>query len=774
MKTRLVFPTMPIIFLLVFGCSGMKVASRMPYAVETANRLNQSQPAPVRDLPVDYHGADIIRFVGNQSLLVGTLTFDVAGTPAYGPVILYDTADMTEKWRIPRERHYAARHQFVAFAPHLILRTAFEGRIVHSAYDHTSGRLLWTHTADARSVTAYRTASLFDLAAFYVLDEGQLQAVDAKTGAVQWQVAASVGDAAGATGQLLALDDRVVLADTGSMTAFAPQDGRRLWTLANPVSGHANVLADARGVFVYGADKAVHVDKAGRLDWQWEIPGEGIKLVAPQEKMVLIITHDARHDHDRLHCVAGAKTRWSADLPGHVMSPVLAEKRVFYLTTAPQATESGERTLVGIDARRGKRLFQRDLPIASAVMETAYVPLSDTLVRQARHLLVLRESYGITAVDTSKKKVVWTQPMPVSAKVENMNLISRVDPQFTLAVKDQYNPTYVAANLKSGQTALENQLKYQHMAQALSPVTDTAPNLGGSASATAASQQFQRDMNLAASTIVAVNALADASNAFWAAFGEAMIQKTNLAARMTAVTGIRMAEAQYQVALSGNYCVPAPTESITVVDLDTGKRADLQATLAIPNLPGRAWTVALSPDETRLAVVGIGLNNSNYRGISRGMLEVPASSLIVYQTDKLDFRDKVKAPAQPPGPATPVAPPPTTSAAPAATDASYLLTAGYPPLVAYAMQGSLQDVKKALAAGEDVNKPYAGMGLTPLMAAVYRGDAAIVKLLLDAGADIDAKSAFGKTAYDTLARVKNPAARAEIKKLLDAAAKTRQ
>ena len=60
------------------------------------------------------------------------------------------------------------------------------------------------------------------------------------------------------------------------------------------------------------------------------------------------------------------------------------------------------------------------------------------------------------------------------------------------------------------------------------------------------------------------------------------------------------------------------------------------------------------------------------------------------------------------------------------------------------------------------------------MAAVNRGDAAIVKLLLDAGADVNARSAFGKTAYDTLARVKNPAARAEIKKLLDAAAKTRQ
>jgi len=776
MKTTLRLSTLTITLLLVCGCSGLKVASRMPYAIETSSKLSQSQPAPARDVPVDYHGAEIIRFLDNQSLLVGTLTFDVAGTPEYGPVILYDAARMTEKWRIPRERHHAARHQFVTFAPNLILRTAMEGRVVHTAYDRASGRPIWTHTADAKSVTAYRMASIFDLAAFYVLANGQLQAVDARTGALQWQVAAPVGGAAASAAkpQMLARDDQLVLVGAGSIAAFAYEDGRRLWTQVNPISEDGSVLADPQGVFVYDADKAVHLNAAGKLDWQWQSPGGGIKLIAPQAKAILVVSHDPKTGRDRLQAVVAGKTRWTASLPGFVMSPVLSEKDVFYLTTAPQATESAARTLVAIDARRGKRLWQRDLPLASVALETAYVPLPDKLVRGNKHLLVMRESYGITAVDTKRNAVVWTQPISVAAKVENMNLISRVDPQFTLAVKDQYNPTYVAANLKAGQSAQDNQLKYQHMQQSLDNLTRTGPNLGRSAQATAASQQFQRDMNLAASTIVAVNALADASNAFWAAFGEAMIQKTNLAARMTAVTGIRMAEAQYQVSLANTYFVPAPTETVTVVDLASGKRADLQATLAIPNLPGRAWTVALSPDETRLAVVGIGLNSANYRRISRGMLEVPAASLIVYQTDKLAFVNQLKAPEQPVSPVAPAAPATTTNVAPAATDASYLLSAGYPPLVAYAMQGSLQDVKNALAAGEDVNKPYAAMGLTPLMAAVNRGDAAMVKLLLDAGADINAKSAFGKTAYDTLARVQSPAARAEIKQLLDDAAKTRQ
>ena len=115
--------------------------------------------------------------------------------------------------------------------------------------------------------------------------------------------------------------------------------------------------------------------------------------------------------------------------------------------------------------------------------------------------------------------------------------------------------------------------------------------------------------------------------------------------------------------------------------------------------------------------------------------------------------------------------PSTINAATVSPDASYMVKAGYPPLVAYAMRGTLEDIKKALVAGENVNTPYAAYGLTPLMAATSRGAVAIVKLLLDSGADVHTKSVFGKTAYDNLGMVKDPAVRTKIKKLLDSAAK---
>ncbi|MEA1936479.1 MAG: ankyrin repeat domain-containing protein [Thermodesulfobacteriota bacterium] len=110
----------------------------------------------------------------------------------------------------------------------------------------------------------------------------------------------------------------------------------------------------------------------------------------------------------------------------------------------------------------------------------------------------------------------------------------------------------------------------------------------------------------------------------------------------------------------------------------------------------------------------------------------------------------------------------------AAAGASYLIDAGYPPLVAYAMSGSAEDVKKAIASGEDVNAPYEAYGLTPLMAATNRGNVAMVKLLLDSGADVRARSVYGKTAYNNLSKLKDKTARDKIKRLFDIAAKKQQ
>ncbi len=666
-----------VVFLFVSGCSGVKLGSRMPYAIDTSNQLNKTQPAPERDIPVAYHGADILRFVDDQSLLLGSVTFDAAGIPKYGPVILYDMNGGTEKWRVPRESHYTARYHFLAYNPNLIMRSESQGKIVHAAYDLATGSRKWSHHTDDKSLSAYRFSSAFTLTDMYVLSEGVLKDINMLTGGEKWQTTAPSIDVATSKAKLIALESLLVLV-SGEIMAYSQEEGRLAWRLPNSLASESNVVTGSKGIYLYDRKVAVHVNEDGKMDWNWQSPDGDIILITPHVKATFVVIRYQNGEKDALHAIGARQQQWKTILPGNVMSPLLNNKGMIYLTTAPQETESGQRSLVGIDASSGKILTCLSLPSMDLVQETVFVPLPDKLILRENTLFVIREHYGISAIDLIKKKTAWTQPLFKDVKGENINLMSRVDPQFNIALKDQYNPSYVSSNLKSGQTAMNYQLKYQNLQQSTNTFTQTRPNLGSSAEATAASMNIQRNLNTAATAIIAMNAAADVSNAFSKALGEWLYQKTNLAARMTAITGIRIAEAQYQVALSNNYFVPPPTDTITVVDLNTGKRADLRATLTIPGVPGRAWTVALSPDETKLAAVGIGLNNSRYRLINRGMLEVPASSLVVYHPKTLNFVEQPNVPVT-----TTLNTTPTANVSANSIDPSYLIESGYPPLVAY-------------------------------------------------------------------------------------------
>jgi hypothetical protein len=70
-----------------------------------------------------------------------------------------------------------------------------------------------------------------------------------------------------------------------------------------------------------------------------------------------------------------------------------------------------------------------------------------------------------------------------------------------------------------------------------------------------------------------------------------------------------------------------------------------------------------------------------------------------------------------------------------------------PPLLAAALQGDVEAVRRLLAAGADANARDE-KGRTALMLAAGRGDAALIRLLLDAGADAQRRDSEGLSAAD--------------------------
>ena len=238
-----------VVFLLFSGCSGMKFGSRMQYALDTSAQLNQSQPAPEMDIPVPYHGADFLRFFDERHLLVGSVTFDVAGTPEYGPIILYDLQTRTEKWRIPRDAHYAARHQLLAFNPQIILRSVSQGKVVHTAYAPDSGRRLWLHQTDDKSIRTYRLSSSMTMTDLYILSDGVLNDIDLRTGAVKWETGPLTLETKASRPKLIALENILFLVSGDKISAYGLQDGRLAWDRPNPLGAETRVLSGADGIF---------------------------------------------------------------------------------------------------------------------------------------------------------------------------------------------------------------------------------------------------------------------------------------------------------------------------------------------------------------------------------------------------------------------------------------------------------------------------------------------------------------------------------------------
>jgi len=210
---------------------------------------------------------------------------------------------------------------------------------------------------------------------------------------------------------------------------------------------------------------------------------------------------------------------------------------------------------------------------------------------------------------------------------------------------------------------------------------------------------------------------------------------------------VQEAARQHGMALSrSNYVEPGPI-AVSLVDLDTGRRARLQLGPAVEGARARMRSADLSPSSKRLAAVAIGRDAAHYIPRERFGLILPASSLLVYDVANLDFRDE--------------APPPTTPAA-----APTLLARSLGALV---LAADYEAVRSELAKGANVDALH--FGVTPLMFAISTGRVDLVTLLLAYGADVKAKNTInGKTAYDELPNVRDEARRSEIRRLLDAAA----
>jgi hypothetical protein len=99
----------------------------------------------------------------------------------------------------------------------------------------------------------------------------------------------------------------------------------------------------------------------------------------------------------------------------------------------------------------------------------------------------------------------------------------------------------------------------------------------------------------------------------------------------------------HNTALTGRYCLQAYARLATVIDLNSGKRCDLEITPVPVTGHADKATAAISPGGKRLAAVGIGLNADSYTPIKKRGMILPNSSVVLYDiTDGADIKLKNK------------------------------------------------------------------------------------------------------------------------------------
>lgn len=162
-----------------------------------------------------------------------------------------------------------------------------------AAFDIASGELVWMQAVGQthRSKTGIVSSPVLVGSRLVVpLDDevGRLYAFDTETGALRWM--RSRDGVSEATPAVLQSPDgpaRLVLHDRGSISAWNPPDGRRLWGLSVP-GGAVTTSPVVRGARVYavGADGSafaigVQDSPPDELLWQTPAIGEGVRVNSP-------------------------------------------------------------------------------------------------------------------------------------------------------------------------------------------------------------------------------------------------------------------------------------------------------------------------------------------------------------------------------------------------------------------------------------------------------------------------------------------------------------
>lgn len=639
------------------GCPGPTL-NLMPQATRSAQTLlRMGHPVAAWDHAVAFDDADIVRFVDDQRLLVGSVHLMRHGRPRLGPLVMYDHVQRRELWRLSRG---SASYDVVATSPVILLRSTSGSRVMYKALVPATGRVQWQRKVSRDCETRFDVGAT-GLSGVYQLCGGSLVRVDARTGAITWR-AQVPGPTSPDKRRLILAVDSIYVVDTKRIHAMQRSNGAVRWRARQDISAPFEVAASGDGIFVYGANQAAwHLASSGARRWFWIPPGGGIKLVSAKGGTVFAVVHRPSNRTDAIYAIdhQTGNTVWHQQLPGHVVAPLVMHDDVLYTTVGGLTrVEMGmrnapiyrdwyttSRTLVGFSRTDGAPRLKLSLPSFPGG-KNQFPTQPDRLLVHDGSLRIARADYGITVVDLASGRISWNQrhralegpyrrsllylsfsgtkmkaywsggALSLSAPRPNASL-SRAQASLDTTLADAKR---VLSNPKASQAARQSARLSIRIAV-------------GSQLANMRISQTMARVQSAANVAIGIMNLANALASFWTAD----LAAARAAWYHKAVLGLRIAATQHANTFGGRYYLRANRKILTLVDLESGRASHLVLSPQMDQVRADMSAAALSPNGKYVAAVAVGLDWQRYQPRTKWNAIAPACSVIVYKVSDLKF-----------------------------------------------------------------------------------------------------------------------------------------
>jgi ankyrin repeat protein/outer membrane protein assembly factor BamB len=693
--------------------------------VPDARDLSTYQPKPEWQTVFRADATDFLEFVSPDRFLVGMVQLgSTLAEPDFGGVELYDARTGERIWEGKRKNIPNGSYTVLSADPVILLYGASTKQLYFTALDPKSGQTLWEREVRQPGIASYDWEKGLIVAGAHTENGLELSALRVQDCSQAWSQTLPIapppkGNDAKPLEIATARDDANLIVAADQVFKIAVQTGEIVWKTENPVGRGAALYPTNQGLIVVGGNRLWMMDGAkGSLKWgPLDFKGEIVTVSAPGDSNATAFL-SAREVNDLvkrdtiygLSLVSGKKM-WERPAPMPVWSPFLyVSGKLFFATGG---------SLECLDGRTGEVRSSAKFPPAWGWAPITEGEVPDALLMRGERVILASEKNGVAAFSLKDGKPVWRQPL---------NFFQ--GGHFWYATKEAELSTAAQMAGRLRKTAEEDRKWWSNW-------MSTTDYLTVENSYTMTKEQRDQARGKLGATMMLTQSLLAFSSALDMSLKGAavtdLIKRKELELNNTVMLQARVLQGKYWVRPFNKRGT-----SVAIVDLDTGKRVDVQ--YSAPNIGMSVYGVRLpciriSPDGEHFVTAEIGLDDTKFEKYVKFKWGMPYPSVLSYDLAKLQFRDTIWDDsdlelAAENGDLEKVK---TLLKGGAWVDSRSVL--GTTALTGAAMNGRGEVVRLLISSGADVNHGKGTGHRSAIEMAAYGGHSSIVKMLLDAGAE---------------------------------------